>query len=193
MNFYEAYVDNLHQQLRALDYDKIEAFVSELLHGWVKGRKVFICGNGGSAANAEHIANDLLYGVNPKGLALNIEALSSNSAVLTCLANDTGYENIYAQQLISKAQAGDMLIVLSGSGNSPNIVKALQQARLLKMKTCAVVGFTGGKAKELADIVIHSPIEDMQISEDIQLVLGHWMMRRLNSMIKIQQDKKNII
>ena len=111
---------------------------------------------------------------------LRVEALPANAGVITCLANDTGYENIYAHQLQVKGRPGDLLIALSGSGNSPNIVKALEIASIQKMKTFAILGFSGGRCLELAQNPIHFQIDDMQISEDTQLVVGHLCMQWLN-------------
>jgi len=143
-------------------------------------RQVFICGNGGSAGNAAHLANDFLYGVSKTyGKGLRVNALSSNASVLTCLANDKGYEEIFAHQVAVLGEAGDVLIVLSGSGNSPNILRSLEAAREKGMTSVAVVGFSGGTAKTLADISIHFEIDDMQISEDMQLVVGHMVMQFL--------------
>ena len=99
--------------------------------------------------------------------------------MLTCLANDVGYDAIFSMQLAVQGRAGDVLIALSGSGNSPNIVKALEQAKAMGIRTFAVLGYSGGKAKALADIPIHFPVEDMQIAEDLQLVVGHMVMQWL--------------
>ena len=158
----------------------------EIRQAWIDGRNVFICGNGGSAANAIHIANDFHYGIGACGPSpclpgLRVEALPANSGIITCLANDTGYENIYAHQLRVKGQPGDLLIVLSGSGNSPNIIKALEAAELQQMKTFAILAFSGGRCHELAQVPIHFAINDMQIAEDAQLVVGHLCMQWLNS------------
>lgn len=183
MSFYQEYSDNLYKELNAIDTKVIDTLVEKLFELWQNKKRLFICGNGGSAGNALHLANDFSYGVNPSGRAIDVEALPSNTSVITCLANDAGYENIYAKQLITKASAGDILIVLSGSGNSANIVNALLQAKQQGVITCAIVGFLGGKAKELADIIIHSDINDMQIAEDIQVIIGHWLMRQLNGLI----------
>jgi D-sedoheptulose 7-phosphate isomerase len=101
--------------------------------------------------------------------------------VLTCLANDLGYESIFSEQLAVQAQAGDLLIALSGSGNSPNIVRVIEQAKVMGVKSYAILGFTGGKCKELADMPIHFPVNDMQIAEDMQLIVGHMMMQWLYS------------
>jgi D-sedoheptulose 7-phosphate isomerase len=147
---------------------------------WSEGRTVYLCGNGGSAGNAIHLANDLLYGAGVgHGVGLKVEALSANPAVLTCLANDLGYEHIYSEQLRVKAEAGDVLIVLSGSGNSPNVVKALEIAADKDMTTFAILGYSGGACKALAQHPIHFPIDDMQIAEDLQLVVGHICMQWL--------------
>jgi D-sedoheptulose 7-phosphate isomerase len=109
-----------------------------------------------------------------------VHALPANSAVLTCLANDEGYDSIFIQQLAVLANPGDVAIALSGSGNSPNILRALEYCRENKIKSFAILGFSGGKAKSLADHAIHAPVEDMQISEDLQLVVGHLMMQWLH-------------
>jgi D-sedoheptulose 7-phosphate isomerase len=97
------------------------------------------------------------------------------------LANDIGYESIFSEQLAVQAQAGDLLIALSGSGNSPNIVRVIEQAKVMNVKSYAILGFTGGKCKEIADVPIHFPVSDMQIAEDLQLIVGHMMMQWLYS------------
>ena len=105
--------------------------------------------------------------------------MPANSAIVTCLANDTGYENIYADQIKVKGNCGDILLVLSGSGNSKNIINAINAARTMNIKSHAILAFDGGKCKALADNVIHTPIDDMQVAEDIQLVIGHICMQWL--------------
>ena len=166
--------------------DEIKNLTEQLHEAWINRRQVFICGNGGSAANALHMANDFHYGIGacgpgPKLPGLRVEALPANIGILTCLANDTGYENIYSHQLRVKANPGDLLIVLSGSGNSSNVVNALTTARELGMRSSAIVAFSGGRCKELADQAIHFPINDMQIAEDTQLIIGHLCMQWLNT------------
>jgi D-sedoheptulose 7-phosphate isomerase len=158
----------------------VPVLADSLLAAWRSGRDIYLCGNGGSAANAMHIANDLIYGAGTKnGCGLRVEALNANSAVITCLANDTGYENIYSEQLKVKARSGDVLIALSGSGNSPNIVRAIETANAKGMTTFAVLGFTGGVCKRIAHHPIHFSVNDMQIAEDLQLIVGHMCMRFL--------------
>jgi D-sedoheptulose 7-phosphate isomerase len=160
---------------------QVPVLATALREAWNEGRAVFVCGNGGSAGNAIHLANDMLYGVgiNNRRGGMNIEALSANAAVLTCLANDIGYDQIYSEQLRAKAKAGDVLIVLSGSGNSPNVVKALETANRIGMETFAIVAFDGGRCKEIAQYALHFDIDDMQIAEDLQLVIGHMCMQWL--------------
>lgn len=151
-----------------------------LQQAWRNQNTVYFCGNGGSAANAVHLANDLLYGAGVNsGAGLHVEALSANTAVITCLANDIGYERIFAEQIRVKAQPGDVLIALSGSGNSPNIIKALETGNEIGMKTFAVLGYSGGRCKEAARHPIHFEIDDMQIAEDLQLIVGHILMQWL--------------
>ena len=181
-----SYLERLQGCFNKTNLKAVEKLSKELRHAWIEGRNVFICGNGGSAANAIHIANDFHYGIGACGPGeklpgLRTEALPANTGVITCLANDTGYKNIYAHQLEVKSRRGDILIALSGSGNSPNIVKALEIAAKLGVNTFAILAFTGGKSKDLAETVIHFEVNDMQIAEDTQLVVGHLCMQWLNS------------
>jgi len=160
--------------------DVVPKLGEALRQAWRDGRTIYLCGNGGSAGNANHLANDFLYGAGvTNGVGLKVESLSANPAVLTCLANDIGYENVYAEQLRVKAEAGDVLIVLSGSGNSANVVKALEMGAAKGMTTFAILGYSGGKCKALAQHPIHFPVDDMQIAEDLQMVIGHICMQWL--------------
>jgi D-sedoheptulose 7-phosphate isomerase len=102
-------------------------------------------------------------------------------ALVTCLANDTGYDNIFSGQLRVLGNAGDVLIAFSGSGNSPNILRALETARAMEIETFAVLGYAGGKAKSLADTAIHFAVDDMQVAEDLQLTVGHMAMQWLRA------------
>jgi D-sedoheptulose 7-phosphate isomerase len=174
------YSRRLQAVLQTTDWSNVGSLAEELHDCWRSGRQVFLCGNGGSAGNAVHLANDFLYGISKtRGSGLRVHALPANSAVLTCLANDEGYDAIFSLQLAVQAQPGDVLIVLSGSGNSPNILKALEQAKAMNLRTYAILGYTGGKAKAMAEVAIHFPVDDMQISEDMQLVAGHMIMQWL--------------
>jgi D-sedoheptulose 7-phosphate isomerase len=176
------YSSKLQEVLASSDWSSVNLLAQDMLRCWQEKRQVFFCGNGGSAGNAVHLANDFLYGIAKKtGGGLKVQALSANSAVMTCLANDVGYESIFSEQLAVQAQAGDLLIALSGSGNSPNIVRVIEQAKAMDVRSYAILGFTGGKCKDLADVPIHFPVNDMQIAEDMQLIVGHMMMQWLYS------------
>lgn len=174
------YSVRLQSVLQKADWSGVVRLSDTLRECWASRRQVFLCGNGGSAGNAIHLANDFIYGISKRhGSGLRAIALPANAAVLTCLANDTGYDEIYAKQLAVQGARGDVLIVLSGSGNSPNILRALEEARALGMISFAVLGFGGGKAKMAADCAIHFPVDDMQLAEDLQLVVGHMVMQWL--------------
>ena len=177
---YADYAKRLQQVLQKTDWSAVDSLGRALLECWQKKKQLFLCGNGGSAGNAIHLANDFLYGISKvAGSGLRVNALSANASVLTCLANDEGYDTIFATQLAVQANAGDVLLALSGSGNSPNILKVLAKAKEMGVKSYAILGYTGGKAKALADVSIHFAVDDMQISEDLQLIVGHMVMQWL--------------
>ena len=174
----QQYSQRLIESLTNLEEDQLSNFATALLDSWLEGNSVYFCGNGGSAGNAIHLANDFIYGAGlGLGKGLKVEALSANSAVITCLANDVGYEEIFSEQIRVKGQKGDILVALSGSGNSPNILRALEISNTLGLKTFAILGFDGGKAKNLAQYALHFPVQDMQIAEDLQLIVGHMCMQ----------------
>lgn len=175
------YSSRLSHAMRMDAMNGVPALGNALREAWRVGSTVYLCGNGGSAGNAIHLANDFLYGVgiHDRRGGMRVEALCANPAVLTCLANDLGYASIYSQQLRVKARVDDVLIVLSGSGNSPNVVKALETGNEMGMITFAIVGFSGGRCKQLAQHPIHFELDDMQIAEDLQLIIGHLCMQWL--------------
>jgi D-sedoheptulose 7-phosphate isomerase len=175
------YTDDLQKALNSEAITLVPLLAKTLLEAWKNGRFIYLCGNGGSAGNSIHLANDFIYGAGVKnGKGLRAEALSANPAVLTCLANDIGYEFIYSEQLKVKANAKDVLIVLSGSGNSSNILKAVEVGNEIGMTTFAILGFTGGWCKSIVQHPIHFEINDMQIAEDLQLIVGHLCMQWLS-------------
>ncbi len=190
-NFASKYIKNLIYCFTDEKKSQIHYLAECLIQAWANGNKIFLCGNGGSAGNAIHIANDFIYGTGACGKGeklpgLKVNALTSNPAVLTCLANDTGFENIFSYQLEVQADENDILIVLSGSGNSQNIVNALNVANSKGLKTFAILAFDGGKCIKIAKHPIHFAINDMQIAEDLQLIIGHLCMQWLSS-------KKNLL
>lgn len=176
------YSARLQAALADADWSTIAALAQDMETCWKTGRQVFLCGNGGSAGNAIHLANDFVYGIAKKtGAGIRATALPANQSVMTCFANDLSYDRIFSEQIALFAQPGDLLLVLSGSGNSPNLIKALEQARIGQVKSYAILGYSGGQCRQLADAVIHFPIEDMQIAEDLQLIVGHMIMQWLYS------------
>lgn len=182
---YLDYAESLKENIDSIDWPSLSILSSEIRKVWSEGKHVFICGNGGSAANAMHIANDFICGITPNKGGLKVEALTANTAVLTCLANDLSFEDIFSHQLHVKAAAGDLLICLSGSGNSPNIIKAIEKANSLNVKTFGVFGYDGGKALKLVDHALHFRVNDMQIAEDLQLIIGHMLMRDLSQVLRM--------
>lgn len=172
------YSNRLQLTLSSSDWSSVAKLANEMMRCWKGHGQVFICGNGGSAGNAIHLANDFLYGIAKKnGGGLKVNALSANPAVLTCLANDIGYEHIYSEQIAVLSKPGDLLIALSGSGNSKNIINAIEEANKLGLVTSAILGFSGGVCKKIVSIPIHFPVDDMQIAEDMQLIVGHMLMQ----------------
>ena len=180
--FFADYAGRLQAVLNSTDWSGVEQLARDMRDCWAAGRQLFLCGNGGSSGNASHLANDLLYGVAKQtGAGMKVNALTTNISVITCLANDVGYEHIFSEQLAVQAKKGYLLIVLSGSGQSPNIVRVLEKAKEMGVKTYAILGYTGGRSKSLADVAIHFPIDDMQISEDLQLIVGHMVIQWLSA------------
>lgn len=174
------YSKRLSEALASHDWSTTAELADDMLDAWRTGRQVFFCGNGGSAGNAVHLANDFIYALSKvPGSGIRAHSLAANPAVLTCLANDEGYDKVFSIQLGVMAREGDILICFSGSGNSPNILEALIEAKRIGMKSYAVLGFSGGKAKALVDRPIHFEVDDMQISEDAQLIVGHMLMQFL--------------
>ena len=185
-NQFQRYAASVTKVIGEQSWTEVRILAQAMFDVWHDRKQLFLCGNGGSAGNAIHLANDFLYGIASEieGSGMRVEALTANSSVLSCLANDVGYSEIFSEQLLAKANEGDLLIVLSGSGNSPNVVRALEVANKIDMKTFAILGYSGGKCFELAQVPIHFSINDMQISEDLQLIVGHMCMQWLSDKAK---------
>jgi D-sedoheptulose 7-phosphate isomerase len=147
---------------------------------------IFLIGNGGSAANASHFAEDLSKGViTDQSVEKRIRAMSlaDNVPFMTASANDSGYENVFVSQLITFANQGDYLIAISGSGNSKNIIKAVEYSKIRKINVIGVTGYDGGKLKELCDISIHVPLEEMCTVESIHSIIFHYITGHLREVI----------
>lgn len=189
IDFYKSYSLKVNRAVQQINLEKL-CLISDCLWDALQSkRQVFLCGNGGSAANAIHIANDFLYGVSKSShAAIKVHALTANQSILTCIANDISYDDIFSYQLEALAQKNDILIALSGSGNSTNIIKAIETANNIGMRTFAILGYDGGRCLAIARESIHVPINDMQISEDMQLIIGHMLMQWLNQRVLSKRE-----
>ena len=176
----EQYSSRLIKVLK-VDKDKeITLLYNKIFEVWKKNKTVYVCGNGGSAGNANHIANDLIFAAGKKNRkGIKVESLASNPAIITCLANDIGYENIFSEQIKVKGISGDLLIVLSGSGNSKNVINAIKEAKKKNLDTFAILGFDGGKCKKILKDYVHYNVYDMQISEDMQMIVLNMCIQKL--------------
>lgn len=181
-DIFSNYSEAFSRVLSGMDWNSARLLAEELNQARKDRKQVILCGNGGSAANAMHWANDLIFGAGKTGKGgLRAHALPANAPVATCLANDLGYDEVFSAQLRVLGNTGDILVAFSGSGNSPNILRVLEAANEMGIRSWAILGFDGGQALSLADRVIHFPVDDMQIAEDCQMVLGHVITRFLAS------------
>jgi D-sedoheptulose 7-phosphate isomerase len=175
------YLEKVAELLEALP-DPSDRFVEALYAGFEQGRTVFLIGNGGSAANASHFGQDLAKGTLSSMSAtrrFRVVPLTDNIGFITALANDEGYDSIFEQQLRNLAASGDLLVAISGSGNSPNVIRAVEYAHSIGMTVIGVTGFDGGKLKAMADLSVHIPVDDMGMTEALHGVVFHLAMCRL--------------
>jgi D-sedoheptulose 7-phosphate isomerase len=178
------YVGRLSQVLAALDVAAVEQAAQAIITAFDQNRTVFTCGNGGSATTASHMAADLGKNSAVPGKArLRVIGLSDNMSWFSALANDLGYENVFVEQIANLLQPGDVVIAISASGNSPNVVKAAEFARDHGGKVVALDGFEGGKLKEIADVAVHIRISDYGPVEDSHLMLDHIFVEALRAHI----------
>jgi D-sedoheptulose 7-phosphate isomerase len=175
-DYVRSYLGKLDNVLKTIDPKQV-AVVGELLTmARHEGRQVFLCGNGGSAALASHLAVDL-----GKGCSRNREkrfrviSLTDNVPWMTALSNDISYDDVFAEQLKNYAQKGDIFIAISGSGNSPNVLKALQYANQVGCITVGISGFKGGKLKDMVQHHVHIKADHMGLIEDGQMIVGHML------------------
>ena len=160
--------------LARVDHAIVDRMVGVIWHGYEQGRTLFVFGNGGSAALASHFACDIGKGtIAGKRKRLKTVALTDNVALITAWANDKAYDTIFAEQLEGLAEKGDMVLAISGSGNSPNVIRGLEAARRIGAETLVLTGFEGGRAKALADLCLVVPSDSMQLIEDAHLCATH--------------------
>lgn len=180
-----SYLEELSGAIRELPLPSIHDLVRVFLDAYKRERTVFLFGNGGSASLASHMMCDLGKGTAPDaGKRLRAVALTDNVALMTAWANDMRYEAIFAEQLENLLEPGDVAFAISGSGNSPNVLAALNFARRAGAVTAGVTGFQGGKMKALCDVCVVVPSDNMQIIEDLHLSIAHSVFRVLRHEIE---------
>ena len=166
------------------DFDALSSIVQRLLQAKKAGKTIYTAGNGGSAATASHLCNDLLKGcrVNDR-VGFKAVCLADSNAIVTCLANDFSYEAIFSIPLQTCADKGDVLVVFSGSGHSPNIIAALKTAREMGVDTIGFTGRDGGAMKDLCDYLLIAPTDSMEQIEDMHLLYEHAMICALKELL----------
>jgi D-sedoheptulose 7-phosphate isomerase len=172
------YLERVCEEIGRLDVAQVETLSDLIEQCYHAGKFVFIVGNGGSGANASHLCEDLakctLHDLDNQK-RLKVLSLTDNAAWIMAIANDINYEGIFVEQLKNLASSGDLVLAISGSGNSPNILKAVDWANKNGLVTVGITGFGGGKLKRLAQHSLHAPIDDMGIAESLHLVVFHWL------------------
>jgi D-sedoheptulose 7-phosphate isomerase len=178
------HINELREVLDDISTNAVERVVDLILKAHRSGRHVYILGNGGSASTASHFACDLskatIVGERPR---LRVTSLTDNAALVTAWANDTSYERIFAEQLVNLADAGDVVVAISASGESPNVLAAVRTARERGAVTVGLVGFSGGALKGLVDVAVHVSSYDYGVVEDCQLVLEHAITAAIHSVL----------
>lgn len=176
------YIEQHNLVLSSLDHREVQTGIDLIKKTIKEGKRVAVCGNGGSAANASHYITDWNKMVHlHTGLSFDGICLSDNIGLITAYANDLSYEDVFSEQVKNLLKKDDLLITLSGSGNSENVVRATNVANELEINTLTVCGYDGGKLKQLSKNSIWVKSMDMQICEDAQLVFGHMVMKELCS------------
>ena len=166
------YINSVQNAINDLDLSQIEALAEAFYSTYQKGGNIYTMGNGGSGASASHAAGDFLKGAS-YGLDKRFKmiCLNDNLPALMAIANDIGYEAIFIEQLKNFLGPDDLVVGISGSGNSLNVVQALEYAKAQGVKTAALTGFKGGKCHTMVDISVHVPVMDMEVTEDVHMVI----------------------
>lgn len=185
--FARGYLDYLSEVIARLDENSIAAFIEVLLEARERGARIFFIGNGGSAATASHFANDIAIGTRAREKPFRAVSLTDNVAVMTAIANDDGYDQVFVQQLQTNLVSGDVVVAISASGNSPNVVKAVDYANERDCLTVALTGFDGGALAKKATLNVHIPTNKGEYgpAEDGHMILDHlvgaYLARRVRS------------
>lgn len=171
------YIKTLQNVLDHLDHDAINYALNLLVQAMENDKTIYIFGNGGSAATASHFQNDFNKGISEHtSKKFRFQCLNDNVATVLAIANDISFEEIFRFQLQGRVMDGDLVIALSGSGNSRNVLNAAAYARQQGNTVIGLTGFEGGQLKQLCDVCLHAPVNSMQITEDIHMVFDHLMM-----------------
>jgi D-sedoheptulose 7-phosphate isomerase len=184
---FKNYKNSIKGVMDTLNVSEIEKLIELLLEAYLNDKFVFVIGNGGSAANASHLAQDLAKGTRSRlDQPKRIKALSltDNLPFITAQGNDEGYDTIFEQQLRTFASAGDLLLAISGSGNSPNIIKAIEWANNEGLTTIGITGFDGGKLRKIAHHSVNVVLNDMCTSESIHSIIFHYIILELRERLK---------
>jgi D-sedoheptulose 7-phosphate isomerase len=186
--FARSYFDYLHQVLSSIDLEEIRQFTATLLDARDRGATVFFIGNGGSAATASHFSNDLAIGTRAEGKKFKVLSLTDNFSLISAVGNDSGFDRIFEQQLKVFGNKGDVLVAISASGNSPNLLAAFEYAKSAGIRTVALTAFDGGKMKMMADQGIHVPTGTGEYgpAEDAHLILDHLVHAFLTQYIRAE-------
>jgi len=177
-------------ELARIDPAEVKALAEAVYDCYRRDRFVFICGNGGSGSNASHFCEDVGKGTlrredfdNDRKKRVRILSLTDNTPYILAWANDEGYDRIFVEQLKNLAGPGDLLVAISGSGNSPNVLKAVEWAKAHDMRTFGCTGYSGGKLREMAHECLHVALDDMGIVETVHLAAFHWVVDDLHRRI----------
>ncbi len=171
--------------IRRLNYDEIAEAVECIKSAYEREATIYVFGNGGSAATASHFVCDFNKGISEgKKKKYHMVCLSDNTPIMTAIANDYSYDEIFRYQLRNVLKKDDLIIAISGSGNSKNIVNALEYAKEIGTTIIGITGFSGGKVRGMADYNMHVPVDDMQIAEDLHMVFDHMMFAVLKGVFK---------
>ena len=173
--FARRYLQYLNEVLQAIDPAAIARFVKTLMEARARGATIYFIGNGGSAATASHFANDLAIGTNSYENPFRVISLTDNQAIITALGNDFGYDDVFVRQLRVLGRPGDVLVAISASGNSPNLIRSMEHAASVGIKTVAITAFDGGRMKQIADDGVHVPtaLKEYGPAEDAHMVIDH--------------------
>ena len=183
----QQYVELVTREVARLDCQAMETLAAAVYQRFQTGRFVYIIGNGGSGANASHLCEDLGKGTvltENQSKRLRILSLTDNTSYILAWANDTSYERIFLEQLRNLAERGDLLIAISGSGNSPNVLRAVEWANHNGVETFGVTGYSGGKLRDLAQKCFHVDLHDMGVVETLHMVAFHYAVGRVHALVR---------